>query len=145
MVTPERAAEYLEIVESVTAWAGGQRDITGMAVVGSWARGEPRMDSDLDLVVLTAEKQRYLRDDGWLLGAVGKPAEIVRTQEWGPLTERRAVLQSGFEVEFGFVAPTWARTEILDAGTARVVRGGCRPLHDPTGVLDRLIAAVRAT
>jgi hypothetical protein len=55
------------------------------------------------------------------------------------------VLQSGFEIEFGFAAPSWASTEPLDAGTARVVRDGCLPLHDPSGALELLIAAVRAT
>lgn len=145
MVTPERAAEYHGVVRSVTAWADGQHDITGLAAVGSWARSEPRMDSDLDLVVLTADKQRYLADDRWVLGAVGQQAELVRTQDWGPVTERRVALQSGFEIEFGFVASTWANTEPLDAGTANVVRDGCLPLHDPSGAFELLIAAVRAT
>lgn len=145
MVTPERAAEYYGVVRSVTAWADGQRDITGLAVVGSWARREPRMDSDLDLVVLTADKQRYVTDDRWVMGAVGQQAELVRTQAWGPLTERRVALQSGFEIEFGFVAPTWASTQPLDAATANVVRDGCLPLHDPWGALGLLIAVVRAT
>ena len=103
------------------------------------------MDSDLDLVILTVDKRRYATDDGWLQGAVGKQGEIVRTQEWGPLTERRAVLQSGFEIEFGFVSPSWASTEPLDAGTARVVSDGCLPLHDPSGAFELLIATVRAT
>jgi hypothetical protein len=145
MVTPERAAEYHGIVRSVTAWADGQQDITGIAAVGSWARDEPRMDSDLDLVILTVDKQRYSTDGWWVPGAVGQQADVVRTQDWGPLTERRVVLQSGFEIEFGFAAPSWASTEPLDAGTARVVRDGCLPLHDPSGAFELLIAAVRAT
>ena len=119
MVTPERAAEYHRILRYLTAWAGAQQDITGIAVVGSWARNEPRTDSDLDLVILTVDKQRYVTDAWWAPGAVGQHAEVIRTQEWGPLTERRFVLQSGFEIEFGFAAPSWASTEPLDAGTAR--------------------------
>lgn len=145
MVTPERVAEYHETVRSVTAWAAGRQDITGVAAVGSWARNAPRMDSDLDLVILTVDRQRYLTDDTWVPDAVGQHAEVVRTQDWGPLTERRVVLRSGFEIDLGFAAPSWAGTEPVDAGTARVVRDGCLPLHDPSGAFALLIAAVRAT
>lgn len=142
VVTPTRVAEYHGVVRSVTSWAERRRDITGVAVVGSWARGEPRMDSDLDVVVLTTDEHRYLTDDRWVTAAVGQRAALVRTRDWGALTERRVALPSGFEIEFGFVAPTWASTEPLDAGTATVVRAGCRPLHDPSAVLGRLVAAV---
>lgn len=145
MVTPERVAEYHEIVRCVTAWAAGRHDIIGVAAVGSWARNEPRMDSDLDLVVLTVARQGYVADDEWIPGAIGQQADVVRTRRWGPLTERRVVLRSGFEIDVGFAAPSWAGTEPVEAGTARVVRDGCLPLHDPSGAFARLIAAVRAT
>lgn len=145
MVTPERAAEFHAIVRSVTAWADGQQDITGIAAVGSWARNQARMDSDLDLVVLTVDKQQYLTDDWWVPGAVGQEGKVIRTQDWGPLTERRVVLRSGFEIEFGFAAPSWASTKPLDAGTAHVVRDGCLPLHDPSNAFGLLVAAVRAS
>jgi uncharacterized protein len=102
------------------------------------------MDSDLDLVILTVDKQRYLTDQRWVPGALGREAKVVRTQHWGPLTERRVVLPSGFEIEFGFAAPSWASTEPLDAGTVHVVRDGCLPLHDPSGAFELLISAVRA-
>lgn len=145
MVTPERAAEFHAIVRSVTAWGEGRQDITGIAVVGSWARDHAGMDSDLDLVVLTADKVQYCTDDRWVPGAVGQEAKVVGTRDWGSLTERRVLLPSGFEIEFGFAAPTWASTSPPDAGTAGVVRTGCRPLHDPSNALELLIAVVRAS
>ena len=37
-------------------------DICGLALVGSWARGTARADSDVDLVVLTSHPDRYLAD-----------------------------------------------------------------------------------
>jgi predicted nucleotidyltransferase len=143
MITPERGAEYRRIVRCVRTWAAGSPDITGVAVVGSWARDEARMESDLDLVVLTVEAHRYVTDDRWVTDAVGERAEVVRTQGWGALTERRVVLRSGFAVEFGFAAPSWASTEPLDAGTARAVRDGCLPTHDPAGAFASLLAVLR--
>jgi uncharacterized protein len=100
------------------------------------------MDSDVDLVVLTDDKERYIADVRWVPDAVGEAAELVRTEDWGPLTERRVALPSGLEVEFGFVSPSWASVDPVDPGTARVVRDGWSPLVDPERVLARLGAAV---
>ena len=49
----DRIAEYERIIRSVADWAARQEDIIGVAVVGSWARKNARMDSDVDLVILT--------------------------------------------------------------------------------------------
>jgi len=35
-------------------------------VAGSWARGNPRPDSDLDLIVLVSDPERYGTDAAWL-------------------------------------------------------------------------------
>jgi uncharacterized protein len=56
MVTSARRREYLRVVGSVAAWATQQPDVVGVAVVGSWARGQARMDSNVDLVVFTDDK-----------------------------------------------------------------------------------------
>jgi hypothetical protein len=133
MVTSDRIAEYRRITRSVAAWAASQQDIAGVAVVGSWARKLARLDSDVDFVVLTDDKELYLSDGSWVPAAVGGPAEFVRTQAWGPLTEWRIALPSGLEVEFGFVPRSWASADPVDAGTARVVGDGCSPLVDPEG------------
>lgn len=142
MVTLDRVAEYGRIIRCVADWAERQEDIVGVAVVGSWARGHERMDSDVDLVILTEDKIRYLADSSWVRAAVGGPAEIVRTQDWGPLTERRIALPSGLEIEFGFAPRTWALTHPVDVGTARVMRDGCSPLLDRDGAFARLMSAV---
>ena len=116
VITADRVAEYDDVVRSVIAWASGQRDIVAVAVVGSWARGEAHMGSDVDLVVVTDDKERYLSDDSWVALALDEPAETIRTRDWGPLTERRVSLPSGLDVEFGFVPPSWASTAPVDPG-----------------------------
>jgi uncharacterized protein len=83
MVTSARRREYLRVVGSVAAWATQQPDVIGVAVVGSWARGQARMDSNVDLVVFTDDKDHYIADGRWVPDAVGEPAELVRTQHWG--------------------------------------------------------------
>ncbi len=131
------------MLTAIAGWAAQRDDVVGVAVVGSWARGTPRLDSDLDVVVLTEDKARYVGKDDWVRSLFGQGAEIVRTADWGPLTERRVQLHSGLEVEFGFASPAWAATGPVDSGTARVVRGGCRPLVDGRNLLKGLIQALQ--
>jgi uncharacterized protein len=121
------------------AWARQQPDVRGLALVGSWARGSAGADSDVDLVVVTCRRDRYLDDDGWTaaFGATG----VVHTRVWGPLTERRLLLEDGLEVEVGLTKPAWAATDPVDPGTLRVVTDGMRILHDPDGRLGALAAA----
>jgi uncharacterized protein len=137
-----RLAEYEAVLVAVREWASQQRDVKGVAVVGSWARGAARRNSDIDLVILTDRRQRYLEGGDWIAQACGQKADLVRTQEWGALTERRVRISSGLEIEFGFTAPSWAATDPIDPGTAEVIRGGCAPILDENALFERLIAAV---
>lgn len=144
MATEERRTEVRELLGRVGAWAARRPDVVAVALVGSWARGRPRMGSDVDLVVLTTDKPTYLREESWMAELGG--TRIIRTRDWGPLyTERRFVLPSGLEVEVGVAPPAWASTDPPDPGTCAHVRdGGLVALHDPDGVLARLVEACRA-
>jgi predicted nucleotidyltransferase len=132
-------ARIEQLLDRAHAWAREQPDIRGLALVGSWARGSARTDSDVDLVVLTTASERYLSDDEWsaALGAT----RVLPTQAWGPLTERRLLLEGGLEVEVGIAEPAWAATDPVDRGTRRVVTGGMRILYDPDGRLATLAVA----
>ncbi len=133
MVERTRIEQLLGVV---TDWARQRPDIRGVALVGSWARDTARPDSDVDLVMLTTRPDHYTARADWAipLGAT----QIVRTQPWGPLTERRLLLDGGLEVEVGVAQPTWAATNPVDAGTRRVVTDGMRILYDP----DQRLAAL---
>src|SRR3712207_1940723 len=141
MVTEEGRSEVGELLGRVDAWAARRPDVVAIALVGSWARGRPRMGSDVDLVVLTTDKPTYLRDEPWVAELGGN--RIIRTRDWGPLyTERRFVLPSGLEVEFGVAPPSWAATDPPDANVSDDVRdGGLRAIYDPDGILARFSRA----
>lgn len=141
MVTDKRAAEVHDLLAAVQSWANQRVDVLAVGLVGSWARGEACMDSDVDLVVLTTDTRAYLEDDAWLRELGG--LRIVKTRAWGPLTERRFVLLSGLEVDAGIASPSWVATRPVDAGTRRVVSDGLRIIHDPDGLLARLVKACR--
>jgi predicted nucleotidyltransferase len=142
MLTPMRAREIEAVISRLGDWADQQNDLVALTVVGSVARGDARMDSDLDVIVLTVQTTFYLETDAWIVDAVNEAAPMVRSQLWGAVSERRVRLESGLEVEFGFANPSWAATFPVDEGTARVVTDGCRPIYDPDGLIDRLITAI---
>ncbi|MFF8195501.1 nucleotidyltransferase domain-containing protein [Streptomyces bobili] len=138
-VSAERRDEVRAVVERVTGWAAGREDVAGVLLVGSWARGAARADSDVDLVVLTTEPGRYADDEAWVRQlALG---EVIRNRAWGPVVEWRHLAASGLEVEVDIGPLGWARTDPVDAGTRRVVTDGARPLHDPRGLLGALVEA----
>ena len=124
-------------------WATQQPDVVAVGLAGSWARGNPTMGSDVDLIVLTTAKEAYLEDGNWIEEFGG--LRIIRTRDWGPLyTERRFVLPSSLEVEFGVAPPSWAATDPPDPGTREAVRdGGLRSIYDPEGILAHFIRAVK--
>lgn len=56
---------------------------------------------------------------------------------------RRGVTAEQLEVELGVADTAWAGVDPVDMGTARVVGDGFVVLHDPSGMLAALVAAVR--
>ncbi|MGW7456254.1 nucleotidyltransferase domain-containing protein [Streptomyces sp. NPDC054797] len=135
-ISQERVAEVQEVIVRITRWATTRQDIVGLLLVGSYARNAARPDSDIDIVLLTTDQTQYFNNTWADELALG---ELVRTQAWGPIIERRYATTSGLEVEIGIGFPEWAQTDPVDPGTRRVVTDGARPLHDPAGVLASLI------
>lgn len=130
----------LAFIETVRLWAAAVPAVRAVALAGSHASGRARPDSDVDLIVLCDEPDCLLTDRAWL--AVFGEAAAVSVEDWGAITSLRVRYVGGLEVEWGLGRPSWAAVAPLDAGTARVVAGGFRPLYDPIGLLDALLAAV---
>ena len=122
------------IAARVAAWAPGRREILGAGVAdaGDGSR----------LILLVEDATAYTQRSDWI-DAVGA-MRIVRTERFGPLTERRLALPSGLELEVGIVEPSWASVVPLAPETRKVVEAGFRILHDPHGLLRSLVAAVEA-
>ncbi|WP_018790674.1 nucleotidyltransferase domain-containing protein [Salinispora arenicola] len=137
VLTQARSREVRSVVDTVVEWAAERAEVRGVLVVGSWARGTARMDSDVDVVVLTGNVHYSVA--GVWTGLLG--GEMVRSAEWGPLREIRVRRPSGLVVEIGVTPVSWADTDPVDAGTHRVIDDGHRVVHDPAGVLARLSAA----
>lgn len=123
-----------DFLNAFVNWASSQEDVQAIALVGSYARGEVREDSDIDLVILTDQPGKNLDDLKWIehFGAVEKHP----TEDYGKLTSFRVWYQNGYEVEYGITTPDWAATP-LDAGTQEVIRGGLIVLFERGDFLSR--------
>lgn len=135
------------IIRVVRAWATAEPKIRAVALVGSHARGTARPDSDIDLVLLTAESDSFRAEITWVK-QIDWHAINIRPQKWrdedyGAAWSRRIWLGADYrQVELTFALTSWANTNPIDAGTQRVISRGCRILHDPDALLVRLCEAV---
>jgi hypothetical protein len=102
----------------------------------------------VDLVVIATEPERF-REAAWVrqvaLGEIGALVTGWEDRQYGILWSRHLTLDSGLIVEVGFAPPEWAAIDPCDDGTRRVIEDGCWIILDPTGLLNRLVGAVRST
>jgi predicted nucleotidyltransferase len=123
-----------DFLDAFVDWASDQSDVQAIALVGSYARGEAKDDSDIDLVILTDQPEKYLADIEWTerFGTVEKH----QTEDYGKLFSVRVWYQNGPEVEYGITTPDWAAIP-LDAGTREVISGGMIVLFERGILLSR--------
>ena len=134
------------ILAEVVRWATERSDMSAVALVGSWARGTARADSDIDLVLLTPDPLWFRQNDGWLnemdWRSIGSTISTWRDADYGIVWSRHLRLVDGIEIEFGFGPLLWASVDPIDPGTARVISDGCRVLYDPKSLLQGLVAQI---
>ena len=130
-----KSAEYIQdFLNAFVNGASAQEDVEGLVLVGSYARGEARDDSDIDLVLLTKKVECYLENVIWLerFGVV----ENYQIEDYGKLISIRVWYQNGVEVEYGITTPDWAATP-LEAGTQKVIQDGMIVLFERENLLSQ--------
>lgn len=131
---------YLEFLATLDQWCNRTHDITGAAIVGSYARQSTHAESDIDIALLCQNPAHYTETKQWLTD-VFPSARDVTTEQWGPVTALRFWLDE-LEVELNFSPPFWAQVPV-DPGTANVVSGGMTIIKDTDQQLQSLIDAVQ--
>jgi hypothetical protein len=135
------------IIRTILAWATAQPKIRAVALVGSHARGAARQDSDIDLVLLVVDPQGFRTDTTWIKQiewqALDSHPEKWQDEDYGAAWSRRIwPAADSRQVELTFAPLSWANVNPPDAGTRRVISGGCQILYDPDGLLVRLCEAI---
>ncbi len=128
---PESITLFLE---AVVGWARAQPDVVALALVGSYARGAARPNSDIDLVIISTSPGQYTADLSW----VARFGGIVRHQieDYGKVTSMRVWYRNGLEAEYGLTDEDWAAIP-LDEGTRRVISDGMLVLYERGSILSR--------
>jgi uncharacterized protein len=132
----EKAQRFLEQLQR---WASENEDVRALVLVGSFAHGEARPDSDLDVVLLTKNQHSYLGNTAWT-SAFGRVSRV-ELEPYGTVTSVRAFYDDGFEIEFSIAPADWA-AKPFDAGTEGVARRGIVVLFDRDGDATDLANAV---
>ncbi len=125
------------------------REIDGIQatlLVGSYARGAQRPDSDIDIVMITDTKNEMIASREWLARlsfAIGSsdtnPAvneAHVSIEYYGLITSLRLYIDSQ-EYEIGLGTREWIRIP-LDEGTRKVLEDGYRILYEKGGILEAI-------
>jgi len=130
-------------LDGVSRWATSEKDIDAVTLVGPHAAGTARPDSDVDLIVLTANSSRYFNDVSWTkdFGTVLTSAR----EHYESVKSVRVHYDGGLEVEFAFAPLEWADTEPPDADTMDIVSRGMVILADKSGRLRTLQSVSQAS
>jgi len=123
-----------QFLNEVTIWASTQSDIQALALAGSYASNTATETSDVDLILITANRSQYLQNSDWILqfGVVEKQ----QVEEYGLLTSIRVWYIDGREVEYGIADERWAAIP-LDEGSRRVISDGMQVLFEKNYILTR--------
>ncbi len=123
----------------IVHWAKNQKDISGIALVGSYARGTANLDSDIDLVILAKNHKNYLTDLTWL-NQFGN-CHLIKKERYGKVTSLHVQYVDSSEVEFAITTSAWSKIP-PDRGTTKVVLDGIQILYDPYHLFQKLTAYV---
>ena len=142
----EVAGAYEGIIERFTAWATDEPSIRAAVVIGSRARADHPADewADLDVVIWSIDRRRYLDGDAWVT-ELGEP--WITFVEAGPdprVTERRVLFAGGLEVDFAFIDPavSWAAGDHSASVVGLVFGRGSRVLLDRDGEVTAILATL---
>jgi aminoglycoside 6-adenylyltransferase len=139
-------AGYDRLIERLVAWAGRDRNVRAVLVIGSRARADRAADewADLDLILVARDPTPYLASADWL-SEIGRPwlTFLERTPE-GVAYERRVLFEGGLDVDL--IPRSLASFErMLQEGLPQVeagmLRRGVLVLVDKEGLAPRLAAA----
>lgn len=134
------------IVGAVATWAIVRHDVRALALVGSWARGNPRRTSDIDLLLLSDRADEYHRLRRWWddidFTEAGYRQQSSESARYGAVWSQHFHLLPRAEVELTFAKTSWAKTDPIDSGTRSVVKDAFRIIVDKDGLFAKLVDAV---
>ncbi len=145
--------QYLPLLQSILSWAQHEPGIQGVVVIGSQARSELVSDrwSDLDLMVFTADPQRWMKDNTWF-GCLNANRRVVcHFNEIVPLhftnwswRVKRVLYDDALDVDFS-ILPFAQLDEVLQVNQDIISKGHQIIYDSSPGLLESKITALLQT
>lgn len=136
-----------QLLSALKTWSGKNPCVKGMALVGSWAAEDrDHAEADADIFLVVDDPQFFRTESAWM-GEIDWIAAGLGPGHWsecdyGRICSRHLKFSDGAEVEVNFVPPEWASVDPVDPVTRRLAGNGMRVVHDPEGILGRLLAVL---
>lgn len=126
---------FEDFFNELKEYARNTSHIESIIIVGSYARGTNKENSDLDIVIITSNKSGMLAKQGFIqeFGEVYKQ----QIEYYGACTSIRVWYKDRKEVEFGIVEPSWISMP-LDTGTHQVLSDGYKIIIDKKRYFENL-------
>lgn len=136
-----------QLLAALKDWCAGEARVKGMALVGSWDQTQrSHAEANADLVLVVDEPAAFGNGSDWMTAIDWSKAGLGDGRwsecDHGLACSRHLKFAGGTEVEVSFVAPAWASTSPVDPSTRRIAGSGIRVLHDPEGLLTRLVTVL---
>ncbi|HKI53814.1 MAG TPA: aminoglycoside 6-adenylyltransferase [Anaerolineales bacterium] len=129
----KKLIQTIDFIEDFMRWATKRKDIRAAALVGSYAREELEIDSDVDLVIITETPQRYITNTEWTR-VFGRPI-TKRVEKYDMLTSLRIWYESGLEIEYGFATREWIQN-VSENELKQITNNGLRVLFEKEKLLS---------
>ena len=132
-----------QLLGVLRVWSSKQPGIDGLAYIGPWTSCHDHAECDLDVVCVVEDPEQFRSAHDWMR-QIDWPSAGLAIKGWsdvdyGYARSRHLTFDGGEEVEVSFVDRTWASTEPVDPMTRRLAGEGLRVLHDPHGLLGKLL------
>jgi Predicted nucleotidyltransferases len=130
-----------QIIPAILEWGRLREEITGVALTGSYARGEAREDSDIDLLIF-AENPKTFGQTGWIKDINWNKINLeFRSSNDGFYGNNQFIqflFTSGLEIEFIFPDREWLNDAPLKPETIYILKKGFVILYDRGQKLKQL-------
>lgn len=136
-----------QFLSALQTWARNNQRVKGLALVGSWSREDrDRAEADADVVLVVDEPSYFREKSAWMddidWGSAGLGPGRWSECDYGSACSRHLKFNDGAEIEVSFVGERWASVDPIDPATRRIAGNGMRVVHDPDGLLGRLLTAL---
>jgi predicted nucleotidyltransferase len=138
------------LAKAAAIWVNHQGDLRSLVMVGSFARGTPKPESDLDFVIVADAPEAYGENIGWvqelLLETEGFKLVNVFTKAasgiWWIYIE---LCRDGrkIEAEIKLVSAEWIDMSSAESEFQQSVRDAFRILVDKSGELENIVTLIR--